>query len=115
MLFGLLMLGTKQHEKIGWLNFNALDILASCAALIFVIILAHIDLRGTLVADTILYLEYFYFVMYLAILVVSLNSILFSWGFQLRLIQYKDNLIPKLIFWPFILGTLLIITLVRFH
>ncbi len=115
MLFGLLMIGSKHSEKSSWLNFNALDILASCAALVFVIILAHIDLRGTLAAEGILYLEYFYFVMYIATLMITINAILFSWDIQLKLVQYQDNLIPKLMFWPLITGSLLILTLVIFY
>ncbi len=115
MLFGLLMIGSKHSEKSNWLNFNAQDILASCAALIFVIILAHIDLRGTLASEGILYLEYFYFVMYIATLLVTINAILFSWDIKLNLIQYQDNLIPKLLFWPLITGSLLILTLVIFY
>ena len=115
MLFGLLLIGTKHSEKSGWLNFNAQDILASCAALIFVIILAHIDLRGTLSAEGILYLEYFYFVMYIATLLITINAILFSWDVNLRLIRYQDNLVPKLLFWPLITGSLLVITLIIFY
>ncbi len=115
MLFGLLMIGSKHSEKSSWLNFNAQDILASCAALVFVIILAHIDLRGTLAAEGILYLEYFYFVMYIATLMITINAILFSWDIQLKLIQYEDNLIPKLMFWPLITGCLLVLTLVIFY
>ena len=115
MLFGLLMIGSKHSEKSGWLNFNAQDILASCAALVFVVILAHIDLRGTLAAEGILYLEYFYFVMYIATLLVTINAILFSWDANIRLIQYQDNLIPKLMFWPVITGSLLLLTLAIFY
>ncbi len=115
LLFGLLIIGSKHSEKSSWLNFNAQDILASCAALIFVIILAHIDLRGTLAAEGILYLEYFYFVMYIATLMITINAILFSLDVQLKLVQYQDNLIPKLMFWPLITGSLLILTLVIFY
>jgi hypothetical protein len=49
------------------------------------------------------------------LLTVSINSILFTRTDTFELIEYKGNLIPKLIFWPLLLGILLIITRVIFY
>ena len=89
--------------------------LASFFTLFFVVILGHIDLRSKLTSSEIIYLEYFFFVMYLAILAVSVNSILFVSHANVSLIQYKDNFIPKLLYWPVIASLLLGVTLWVFY
>jgi len=53
--------------------------------------------------------------MYLAILAVSVNSILFVSHANVSLIQYKDNFIPKLLYWPVIASLLLGVTLWVFY
>jgi len=115
MVFGLLVINSKHSEHVGFLGFSSVNVLAGCAALFFVVILAQLDLRGKLSTEKILYIEYFYFVMYCSILAVTLNSILFALTDHIKIIAYQDNLIPKLIYWPVILGILLIITLFVFY
>ncbi len=117
MLFAILVTSSRDQDRNTLLGFNTSGVLASSSALFFVVLLSHIDLRSTLAAKEIIYLENFYFVTYLALLVVTVNSVLFSWGIRLpvingvSLIQYRDNLIPKLLFWPMVTGQLLLLTL----
>ena len=121
MLFAVLVTSSKDKERSALLGFNTAGVLASSSALFFVVLLSHIDLRGSLAAKEIIYLENYYFVTYLALLVVAINSILFSWGIRfpsiggVSLIQQHDNLIPKLLFWPMITGQLLVLTLVSLY
>jgi Cache domain len=115
MTFAVLIITTKHESKVALHGFNTAAVLTYCAALFFVVILSHIDLRGKLVAREIIYLEYFYIVMYLTLLWVSVNTILFAGNFTLRFIQYHDNLIPQLLYWPVIQGILLVITVVSFY
>jgi len=96
-------------------GFDTANVLAFTAALFFVLILGHIDLRSKLNAQTIIYLEYFFFVMYATILAVSVNAIMFVSHSRLHLIQFQDNLVPKLLYWPLFLGVLLAITLGVFY
>jgi hypothetical protein len=90
-------------------------VLAYCAALLFVLTVAHANLRDRLAAHGIIYLENFYFVMYFAILAVSINAIAFASPFTIRFIHSHDNLLVKLLYWPVILGLLLGITVVFFY
>jgi hypothetical protein len=48
--------------------------------LFFFVLLSHIDLRSSISAKAIVYLEDFYLVTYITLHLVSVNSILFSWG-----------------------------------
>ena len=115
MVFGLLVINSKRSEQVGFLGFSSVNVLAGCAALFFVVLLAQLDLRGKLTTEKILYIEYFYFVMYCALMTVTLNSILFGLTDRIKIIAYQDNLIPKLVYWPSILGILLTITLFIFY
>ncbi len=115
MLFAVLITSSKESGKIELLGFNASTILASSSALFFVVLISHIDLRNSLSANEIFYMEYFYVVTYAAILAISINSILFSWGINIPFVQYRDNLLPKLFYWPVITLTMFVVTLIKFY
>ncbi|MDJ0846436.1 cache domain-containing protein [Crocosphaera sp.] len=93
---------------------DTLAIVSACSAFLFIVILDQINLRSEILAGGILYLEYFYFILYLLIIAVAINSILFSKKTNLRWIQYQESLIPKLLYWPGILTLLLVFTLLIF-
>lgn len=115
LLYAVLMIASREDDKTELFGFSTSNVLTFCAALFFVVILGHIDLRSHLNSSEIIYLEYFFFVMYLAILAVSVNSILFVSHASVSLVQYKDNLIPELLYWPAITGLLLGVTLWVFY
>ena len=115
LLFAVLMISTKHEQKKDLYGFNSSTVLAYCAALFFVLVVSHVSLREKLPTDGIIYLEYFYFILYFAILFVSVNSILFASNTKLNFIHFKDNLIVKLLFWPVITMLALGITLVVFY
>ena len=109
------MSGTKQENRSQWLGFDAIGVLAICAAFFFTVLVAHVTLRSQIDAEDVLYIEYFYFVMYLAVLAVAVNALLFTSQETIRSIQYRDNLLPKLLYWPLLLGVMLGVTLVVFY
>ena len=87
---------------------------ASCTALFFVVLIAHVQLRRELSANSVVYLEMFYFVSYVVILLTTVNAILFTWNVSVSFIQHQNNLIPKLLYCPFILGTMFVCTALTF-
>ena len=109
MVFALL-LAVKESTRA-----SVVQILAAYSALFFVVILSELDLRRKLPSSSILYIEYFYFVMYGAILSVALITLTNTWtGFFPR-IERREHLLPKLLFWPLILVALLAATLAVFY
>lgn len=62
-----------------------------------------------------IYLEYFYFAASLAILMVSANAMLVAVDRGGRIIHYRNNVIPSLLFWPLFNGVLLSVTLITFY
>ena len=115
LLFAVLLISTKNDEKISLYGFSSSATLTYCAALFFVLIISHVSLRDKLAVAGIIYLEYFYFILYFVLLVVSINSILLASSTDHKLIHYGDNLIVKLLYWPVILGMLFVITLINFY
>jgi len=115
LLFAVLLISTKSEEKIRLYGFSSSTVLAYCAALFFVLIISHVSLRDKLAAVGIIYLEYFYFVLYFVILVVSINSILLASTTRCFIVDCRDNLFIKILYWPVLLGLLLIITIVNFY
>jgi hypothetical protein len=114
LLFAVLMITTKDEKK-EQCGFSSSDVLGYCSALFFVLVVAHASLRDTIPMDDVIYLEYFYFIMYLAILAVSLNSIAFASSINFPFIDTKDNLYVKVLYWPVVMGFLLFITLMNFY
>ncbi len=114
MLYAVLLTNSKDEGRIGLIGFNALEVLASASALFFVALLAHVELRSHIGANELIYMEYFFIIAYIMILIVSVNSILFSWGFNIRIIQFQDNNVPKLLYWPVLGGLLFSFTLFAF-
>jgi hypothetical protein len=115
LLFAVLMTITLREQRVGLFGFSASAILTYCAALFFVVVLSHISLRSGLEApERIVYLEYFYFIIYGTILAMSANAILFTSSVNIGVIQWRDNLLVELLFWPVMLGMLLGVTLLTF-
>ncbi len=108
MLFCMLLLGTRREKFEGAFGFTALEVVLGAAALFFVVIFDHSALRDDLATTKPFYLEYFYFAMYVALVSVCANAILFAME-RGRIIMFRDNLIPKIAFWPaYMLGIALV-------
>lgn len=115
LLFTLLMITSKDERLVSFMQAGSGRILNICAAMFFVIALSHVDIRRRIASEQIFYLEYFYFIIYLAILVISINSVLYSMGTKIHLVQCGENLFFRLLFWPSLLGLLFIITVFVFY
>ena len=111
LLFALLMVGTKDQVKVLATGFKATDILPVAATLLFPVIYSQISLRSRLSSNALLYLEYFYFVMYAAILLVAANALAFALGKD-GFVHHEDNVLAKLFYWPALLGSFFVISLV---
>ena len=111
LLFGTLIVVSKQSAKVAATGFKGGDALRASVSLLFPALVAQVNLRSKIGSSTIIYIEYFYFVLYAAILAVSTNALLFTLkgrGFS----NYRDNLVAKLIFWPALLGAFFAVTVI---
>lgn len=79
-------------------------VMAYSGALLFAVILAHARLRGQFPDAGLLYLEFLYFVVYVAIFAVSLNALAFAAHRGGPLVHFRENLLPRVMFWPIVTG-----------
>lgn len=112
LLFSVLMIISKRSETLKILGSGTARVLSTCAAFFFVVAFYQTELRSKLAVQEIIYLEYFYFAIYLAILAVSVDAILFALS-KISIVQFKDNFLAKLFFWPILLGFLLVVTIMK--
>ena len=84
------------------------------SALFFILLIMHVQLRDELAVNTIVYMEYFYLISYITILMVTVNAVLLLQDTPMKVLAFKDNLIPKLIYWPILLVWIFIITAILF-
>lgn len=94
-----------QEEIISTLSFTA--------ALFFVITVAHTALRDSIAAVGITYLENLYLLLYGIIILATLNAFLLVRA-QIAVLEFRNNLLSKLLYWPLISTVMLLATLATF-
>lgn len=113
LLFAALLTLSSQAELSNRLGFNTSGFIGAAATLFFVVLLAHIQLREQFGGIGIVYIEYFYIFMYILLVAATVNTYLFSirpkryCGF----ILHGDNIYIKVGYWPFVIGSMIAITL----
>ena len=110
MLFAILLTITCDKEKAGLFGADAFSVVTTTAGLFFIVVVAHIQLRKEFTLPKIIYLEYFYLVMYIAILWVSIAAFMVTSSKQGQLIHYRDGLFAKIFYWPMILLGLMFVS-----
>ena len=115
VIFLVLLIIEREEEQILLMRAGPGFNLSICGTLLFVAVFSHIGARQKIAANEIIYLEYFYVVMYFALLWVAIDSILYVRCPNFKFIQYEKNLLPKVLFWPVILGALWLVTLLTFY
>lgn len=115
IVFAVLLMVTESENKKEMFQFSITSSVAACSGLFFSVLLAHSQLRNELKVNTIIYIEYLCFILYFAILLVAVNSFMFGLETKIRFIKERDNIIPKLLYWPIILGLFLCVTIYVFY
>jgi hypothetical protein len=113
LLFGVQYL-VRYKTDDNQLGFSASGVIGASGGFSFILILDQINLRSQLATGGIIYIEYFYFVLYVMILVVVFNAIMVAKGSENALLQYNNNILPKLIYWPLLLSLQILVTLFVF-
>lgn len=115
LLFAQMMTVTGTKDLAEKFGFSTSGAIATCSALFFVVLLAHVQVRKQFSGSGLVYIEFFYLIMYIVILMTALNAYIFSLGKLKRfnLIYYRDNFIPKVAYWPIVLWMMAIVTCIK--
>lgn len=114
MLFSILMMTTKESDRKDIFGSSTSGSLGATVALFFVTTLAHANIREQFAGAGLVYLESFYFIAYIMILLVSINTYHFTSTNSNLFLYRNDNLLPKVFYWPIILILALAVTLYYF-
>ena len=95
-------------------RFSLISLISFTGASLLATIIPHATLRSAFPFN-VPYAEYFFFITYLFTILVLINNILLSSGSRLFLIAYRNNLLPKLFFWPTVTALFFIVTLFHFY
>lgn len=116
LLFALLMTVTLHQSKKESFGFNFTGVISIVSALFFVVMLSHIQLRQQFAEAGIVYIEYFFLLMYFLMISIICNTYFFSRGNSeaFKWITLHDHAIPKLVYWPFTLGVMALVTYLNF-
>lgn len=110
MLFSILMMITKNDNRKGIFGSSTSGAISATVALFFVVTLAHSSLRAQFSGSGLVYMESFYFIAYVMILLVSVNTYHFTSTDRDYRFYRHDNLIAKVLYWPIILLLTLVTT-----
>lgn len=116
LLFGVLMTVSLDRERTEAYGFTASSALGTNTALLFAALLGHLRIRQEVATPQILYIEYFYFIVYLMILAVSVVAFHVSTpGQHTRSLTAEDAQLPKLLYWPLCSGLCFAVTVWVFY
>ncbi len=115
LLYGVVVMSSLNEEKQSFSGFNVFGVLGTCGAFFFTIALMHIDFRSKLDVEVVSYLESLYIIGYLMLMGVSVNALLFIATDAVAIIEYRDNVIAKLFYWPLFLMLVLGVTVWTFY
>lgn len=111
LAFALLMTITVDVDRARLFNFNTTEVVGALVALFIATLVAHLQLRAGFAG--VVYLEWLFFVTYLVVLGVAVIALLAAapqtrgW----KVFRIGDNLIPQILYWPTLMGALILVTL----
>ena len=112
IFFLLYSLNKDENDKSG---VTVMGVVQGMAALFFAMLLAHITIRNRIPTPTVTYLEAFYFIIYAMIGLLIMLVVMYSRSDKYWLLNYRDNLVIKVSYWPLLIGLLYVITLIKFY
>lgn len=113
LLFIGLLTFSSDEKSSNRMGNNVPRFIGACYALLLVVILVHIQLREQFAGARIVYIEYCYILIY-AMLILSTANAYLLWSRPKKyvgFILYRNNLIVKIAYWPIVISTLIVITL----
>jgi hypothetical protein len=114
-LFIVVTVLTKKHERLEDFGVLPGTVVFTGAAFFFAVVIGHNALREEVKAPGLSYIECLYIVTYCAIIGVALNAVLLVGRPNLRLFRNYDNIWVKVLYWPAIWLTLLVVTVLTFY
>ncbi|MDP2316854.1 MAG: hypothetical protein Q8P41_28440 [Pseudomonadota bacterium] len=115
LMFAMLFVTSTHKERLERSGMNAAAAIGAYGTLFFIAVLEHISLREALAASHMVYFEWFFIVTYFGLLLLTLDALLVAADAPPWIVKHEDNLIVKVLYWPALTGSLLLITVLAFY
>lgn len=114
LVFVIFLMFSASQEKRGQFGLSWSGVIGAWSGSFFATLIAQSTLRGQLRAGGFVYLESLHILLYPTILAVACVATFCVAAPEIRLLQWRDNLAAKLLYWPVVTAVLLAVTLVAF-
>ena len=114
LLFFLLVLLANESETQQRLGLSVFDLIVAAGGLLFAVILDLNAIRNAIESQQLTYIEYIPLILSVFIVLIVLGAVLRVKQWRLPLLGYTGDLVPVEAYWPALLGTLLVVTLLVF-
>ncbi len=111
LAFCMLLLWTKDSKKQSVWGFSTAVELEYSASLFFILVISHVALRDSLNVQGIVFIEYFYFLSYLQIILIAVGSLLYTSEVDMEVVDQRRVLLLKRWYWPCVFALAIVITL----
>lgn len=115
ILFVVQLMFSQDEEKKKAFGLSAFAVMGVIITFFFSTLLSHTGLRQELGSERIIFIENFHFIAYMMLLLVTIKTLLFIGGKRVSFVQYKNGLIPKLLYWPLFTGFVFVVSFVHFY
>lgn len=85
------------------------------SSLFFTGLIAYTGFKTYLPIQQVVFFDYLYFLLQTTTLIIAILVVAYYSKFNIPIVKYKHMLIPQLLFWPWVSGTILIISLIFFY
>jgi hypothetical protein len=114
LLFFLLVLMAHDSDLQDRVGLTIFDLIVAAGGLLFAVILDHNAIRGVVESQELTYLEWIPLILDVFIVLVVLTAVLRVKHWRIPIIGYRGDLVPVVAYWPALIGSLLVVTLLVF-
>ncbi|MFE0174536.1 hypothetical protein ACFWZ2_19645 [Streptomyces sp. NPDC059002] len=114
IMFLALFVYTKDDTRNPRFGFSTWTAISFAVTLLLVVVVDQTQIREIAGDTSLTYLEYFAIAQYIVIMGIFANAILIGSETKIRALEWKDNLLPTLLYWPVLIGLFFAFTLFVF-
>jgi hypothetical protein len=114
LLFFLLVLMAHDTDIEDRIGLSIFELVVAAGGLLFAVILDHNAIRNVVQSQSVTYLEWFPLIVDVFIVLVVLTAVLRVKRWRIPVIGYSADLVPVVAYWPALIGSLLVVTLLVF-
>ncbi|MCP3799813.1 hypothetical protein NLX83_11155 [Allokutzneria sp. A3M-2-11 16] len=112
LVFAALFVTTRGDElRRTFVGFTSFGVISFAVSMVLVVAVRQNAIREATAAPGIVYLEYYSFVLYLVVLLSAINALLVTARNPTMVVRWRDNLLPRIAYWPVLFGFSLAATL----